>query len=166
MDMGSEKITPISYSAEMKIDLAAEREAMFNQVYKEEKERFYVTDMHGVDWDALTQHYRKFLPHINNNFDFAEMLSEMLGELNVSHTGSGYRPAVSGERTAELGILYTNTNEGIRIDEILLNSPFDNFQSKAKAGDIIEKIDGDSVALRDYFELLAGKTGKNSLHPI
>lgn len=163
MDMGSEKITPISYSAEMKIDLAAEREAMFNQVYKEEKERFYVTDMHGVDWDALTQHYRKFLPHINNNFDFAEMLSEMLGELNVSHTGSGYRPAVSGERTAELGILYTNTNEGIRIDEILPNSPFDNFQSKAKAGDIIEKIDGDSVALRDYFELLAGKTGKNTL---
>ena len=163
MDMGSEKITPISYSAEMKIDLDAEREAMFNQVYKEEKERFYVTDMHGVDWDALTQHYRKFLPHINNNFDFAEMLSEMLGELNVSHTGSGYRPAVSGERTAELGILYTNTNEGIRIDEILLNSPFDNFQSKAKAGDIIEKIDGDSVALRDYFELLAGKTGKNTL---
>lgn len=163
MDMGSEKITPISYSAEMKIDLDAEREAMFNQVYKEEKERFYVTDMHGVDWDALTQHYRKFLPHINNNFDFAEMLSEMLGELNVSHTGSGYRPEVSGERTAELGILYTNTNEGIRIDEILLNSPFDNFQSKAKAGDIIEKIDGDSVALRDYFELLAGKTGKNTL---
>jgi tricorn protease len=163
MDMGSEKITPISYSAEMKIDLDAEREAMFNQVYKEEKERFYVTDMHGVDWDALTQHYRKFLPHINNNFDFAEMLSEMLGELSVSHTGSGYRPAVSGERTAELGILYTNTNEGIRIDEILLNSPFDNFQSKAKAGDIIEKIDGDSVALRDYFELLAGKTGKNTL---
>ncbi len=163
MDMGSEKITSISYSAEMKIDLDAEREAMFNQVYKEEKERFYVTDMHGVDWDALTQHYRKFLPHINNNFDFAEMLSEMLGELNVSHTGSGYRPAVSGERTAELGILYTNTNEGIRIDEILLNSPFDNFQSKAKAGDIIEKIDGDSVALRDYFELLAGKTGKNTL---
>ena len=81
----------------------------------------------------------------------------------MSHTGSGYRPAVSVERTAELGILYTNTNEGIRIDEILLNSPFDNFQSNAKAGDIIEKIDGDSVALRDYFELLAGKTGNNTL---
>lgn len=163
MDMGSEKFTPISFAAEMKIDLEAEREAMFNQVCKEEKERFYVTDMHGVDWEALTKHYRKFLPHINNNFDFAEMLSELLGELNVSHTGSGYRHAATGERTAELGILYTNTDKGIQIDEILLNSPFDNFQSKAKAGDIIEMIDGDSVAQRDYFELLAGKVGKNTL---
>ncbi len=26
----------------------------------------------------------------NNNFDFAEMLSEMLGELNASHTGCRY----------------------------------------------------------------------------
>ena len=46
--------------------------------------------MHGVDWDAMTATYRRFLPHINNNYDYAEMLSELLGELNVSHTGGRY----------------------------------------------------------------------------
>ena len=68
------------------MDLAAEREYMFNHVYRQEKERFYNEKMHGVDWEMLTAAYKKFLPHINNNYDFAELLSEYLGELNVSHT--------------------------------------------------------------------------------
>jgi hypothetical protein len=33
--------------------------------------------------------YAKFLPHINNNYDFQELLSE-IGELNASHTGGRY----------------------------------------------------------------------------
>ena len=47
----------------------------------------------------------KLLPHINNGHDFDEMLSELLGELNASHTGSGYRFSMKGgDRTASLGI--------------------------------------------------------------
>ena len=30
--------------------------------------------MHGVDWDKMTAAYRRFLPHIDNNYDFAELL--------------------------------------------------------------------------------------------
>ena len=41
--------------------------------------------MHGVDWEFYKKEYAKFLPHINNGSDFAEMLSELLGELNASH---------------------------------------------------------------------------------
>ena len=37
--------------------------------------------------------YAKFLPHINNNYDFQELLSEFLGELNASHTGGRYAAA-------------------------------------------------------------------------
>jgi tricorn protease len=40
----------------------------------------------------MTNAYRMFLPHIDNNYDFAELLSEWLGELNVSHTGGRYSP--------------------------------------------------------------------------
>lgn len=74
------KITPISYSGQQRLDHAAEREFMFDNMAREEQHRFYDVKMHGVDWPALTQHYRKFLPHINNNYDFSEMLSEILGE--------------------------------------------------------------------------------------
>ena len=166
MDVSNNKFTPINYKAEMKIDLAKERQFMFDYVCREEKERFYEVSMHGVDWERLTQHYRKFLPYIDNNYDFSEMLSEMLGELNVSHTGSGYRSPSNNEKTANLGLFVSaNGNKiGLKIDEILINGPFDNFQSKAKVGDIVEKIDGQEILPQeDYFSLLEGKAGKNTL---
>ena len=166
MELSNDKFTNIDYKADMKLDLAKEREFMFDQVYREEKERFYQVNMHGVDWEKLTKHYRKFLPHINNNYDFSEMLSELLGELNVSHTGSGYRAPASDDRTAELGLFtsYAEGKKGLKVDEILVNSPFDHFKSKLKVGDIIEKIDGQEItAETDYYASLEGKAGINTL---
>ena len=92
MNMASDDLKPIKYLAQVKLDLAAEREYMFDHVYKQQQKRFYNTNMHGVNWDTMTAAYRKFLPHINNNYDFSELLSEWLGELNVSHTGGRFYP--------------------------------------------------------------------------
>ena len=96
----------------MRIDLAAEREYMFDHICLQEKECFYNTNMHGVDWEAMCKAYRKFLPHINNNYDFSKMVSELLGELNVSHTGCGYRAPGGGDRTLNLGLIYDLTYTG------------------------------------------------------
>lgn len=167
MNLGTEKITPISVRAEMDLNAEAERQYMFDYVKLEEAARFYVKDMHGVDWEWLTEEYRKFLPHINNNHDFSEMLSELLGELNVSHTGSGYRAASSAERTAETGLFFDLTeasNRGLKIEEVLVGGPFDTYLSKVKAGDFLVKIDGVELkADTDIFPLLTGKAGKNVL---
>ncbi|SUB89134.1 Tricorn protease homolog 1 [Porphyromonas macacae] len=166
MTVAGESLTPINYQADLKMDLAAERQSMFNEVRREEGLRFYRKDMHGVDWPKLTKHYERYLPYINNNYDFAEMLSELLGELNVSHTGSGYRAPNRSERTAELGLFISSKpgKDGLYIDEVVENGPFDTFRSKAKAGDIIEKIDGEEIkAGMDYFPLLNGKINKNIL---
>lgn len=166
MTVSGESLTPINYQADLKMDLAAERQSMFNEVRREEGFRFYRKDMHGVDWPKLTKHYERYLPYINNNYDFAEMLSELLGELNVSHTGSGYRAPNRSERTAELGLFISSKpgKDGLYIDEVVENGPFDTFRSKAKAGDIIEKIDGEEIkAGMDYFPLLNGKINKNIL---
>ena len=60
--------------------------------------------MHGVDWPAMKAAYARFLPHIDNNRDFAELISEMQGELNASHTGGRYRPTrPDADATAALG---------------------------------------------------------------
>lgn len=165
MEIPAEKFKNISYNATMKLDLVKEREFMFDMVKREIIERFYVKDLHNVNWKKLTENYRKFLPFINNNHDFAEMLSELLGELNVSHTGSGYRsPTSFNEATAQLGAFVTPTAKGLMIDEIVINSPFDNFQSKAKKGDIIEKIDTEEITpTTDFSVLLEGKIGKKVL---
>ena len=165
--MEGEKLTPITYQAEMRMDLAAERDYMFSHVYKQEKMRFYNLNMHGVDWEAMTAAYRKFLPHVNNNFDFQEVLSEYLGELNVSHTGGRYYAPASGDVTANLGLLFDwqyNGKDGLRISEVVEKGPFDHAQSKVRAGHIIEKIDGEAIpSTMDYAALLNKKAKKKTL---
>ena len=166
MDPASGKFTPVSFNGQLKMDLVAEREAMFNHVYKQQLKRFYNVNMHGVNWDAMTTSYRKFLPHINNNYDYAELLSEWLGELNVSHTGGRYRPGNKGYSTANLGLLYdwSYTGKGLKVDEIVEGSPFDNSRSKMIAGVIIEKIDGQEITPdTDYTLLLNDKARKKTL---
>ena len=162
------KIEPVSVRTEMLIDLAAEREYMFNHVYRQEKERFYNKAMHGVDWEGLTQAYKKFLPYINNNYDFSELLSEYLGELNVSHTGSGYRAPQGFDRaiTANLGLFFDLNweGDGLKVTEIVEMGPFDKSSSKLSAGDIIVAIDGVKILKgQDYFPLLDRKVGKRTL---
>ena len=168
MKDGAKMLEPISVSTVMEMDLAAEREYMFNHVYRQEKERFYNEKMHGVDWEMFTAEYRKFLPHIKNNYDFSELLSEYLGELNVSHTGSGFR-APAGKNnasTANLGVFFDLgwTGDGLKVDEIIAQGPFDRSDSNLEAGDIILAINGERILKgMDYYPLLDGKAGERVL---
>ena len=168
MKAGSKNLESISVRSDMRMDLAAEREYMFNHVYRQEKERFYNKGMHGVDWEMMTAAYRKFLPHIGNNYDFAELLSEYLGELNVSHTGSGYRApaAPNAASTANLGVFFDLTwaEDGLKVSEIVAGGPFDKASSKLEAGDVIMAIDGVKILKdMDYYPLLDRKAGKRTL---
>ena len=166
MDAKSDALKSISYQAEMKMDLAAERETMFDHVYKQHQKRFYNVNMHGVDWDAMTNAYRKFLPHIDNNYDFAELLSEWLGELNVSHTGGRYSPKGKGDVTSNLGLLFDwdYQGKGMQIAEVIEKGPFDHSRTKVKVGCIIEKINGEEITLdNDIICLLNNKAGKKTL---
>ena len=169
LDPKSDKITPITTKATMNLDAAAEREFMFDNISREVKERFYTADLHGVDWPAMTAVYRKFLPHINNNYDFAELVSEWLGELNVSHTGgrySGRSSSLNDDRTAALGLIFdlNHTGKGLKVAEIIANGPFDRASSELRPGYIIESIDGQPVSFNsDYITALNNKIGKKTL---
>ncbi|MDE5607872.1 MAG: peptidase S41, partial [Muribaculaceae bacterium] len=168
LDLKSDKLTPITASATHIIDPAAEREAMLNEVANSERELFYRKDMHGVDWDKLVADYRRFLPHIDNNYDFAEMLSELLGELNVSHTGSRYRPGASsqGDRTATLGLFYDMdyTGQGLKVEEIIKDGPFDRAASSMTPGAIITAINGNKLtADTDFAEIMTDIAGRKTL---
>ena len=162
----SDKLTNISYSTTMQLDAYAEREYMFDYVARQEREMFYVKDMHGVDWEKMVENYRKFLPHINNNYDYAELLSELLGELNVSHTGGSYSGKGATEQTATLGLLYDweYMKDGLKVAEVLKKGPFDRSTSKVKEGCIIEKINGTEIkANEDYTPLFNGIIKKKTL---
>ena len=58
----------------------AERAAMFDHVWRRTRDVFYTKGYHGVDWQAVRPVYAKYLPHVGNNAEFAELLAELLGE--------------------------------------------------------------------------------------
>lgn len=160
------KSSSIKFDATMELNLADEREYMFDHVFLQIEKRFFMKDHHGVDLALMKEAYQPFLAHINNNYDFSEMLSEILGELNVSHTGSGYRPSSKGDATAEFGVLLdlNYKGDGLKIDEVVEGGPFDKDKSKVKKGCIIQKIDGVEITKgMDYYPLLNNKRDKTVL---
>ena len=135
-------------------------------IAKQINKKIFRTDYNGCDWDMMVTNYARFLPHIANNYDYAEMLSELLGELNVSHTGGRFYPSGGGDVTAQLGLLYdlTDTDEGMKITEVIEGGPFARAKSKVKAGDVITAINGQPVKKdTDLSQLLNQCQGKKTL---
>ena len=93
LDLDKEKQTPVKLQGEMPFDEMAERRAEFDHVWLRTNAVFYRSDFHGIDWDTMRTEYEKYLPSIGGSFEMVEMLSEMLGELNVSHAGARFRPS-------------------------------------------------------------------------
>jgi len=161
------KVKSIATKGEMVLDQAGERDYIFDHSWRQLREKFYVVDLHGVDWDFYYKEYKKFLPYINNNYDYAEMLSEMLGELNASHTGARFSAnKPNSDQTASLGLFYDYDHDGngLKVAEVILDGPVDKAASKIGAGHIIEKIDGVSIdKSMDFYKLLNRKPGKITL---
>ena len=168
IDPESGKAEPVAIGNEMNLDAAAEKAYMFDHMWRQIKQKFLVADLYGADWDFYYGTYRKFLPHITNNTDYAEMVSEMLGELNASHTGcyhAGTR-APEADATAGLGLYrdFGHAGPGLKIAEILGGGPLDKAALKVRAGHIIEKIDGQALdGSFDHARLLNRKAGQLTL---
>jgi tricorn protease len=167
IDPASNKQDKVAINGEMIVDLAKEKEGLFDHVWRKTKKTFYTASFHGVNWDSYKPDYERYLPSIGNNYEFSEMLSELLGELNVSHSGAGYFPNnPNGDATASLGVFYdpSYTGKGIKITEVIKDGPLDKAGFNIKAGMIIESIDGEVIeADRDLSQYLNRKAGKNTL---
>ena len=157
------EVESIDFKAPLDYKAAAERAYIYDHVWRQTKEKFYDENLHGVDWDMYKGEYEKFLPHINNNYDFAELLSEFLGELNASHTGSRYYAPGAKMSTADLGAFYDESwdGDGLKIDEVILMGPLSTKDANIQPGEIITAINGETIkAGKDYYPMLEGKSGE------
>lgn len=161
--LGEATTKPVEFEAQFNYRPYKEREYLFDHVWRLMKEKFYEPNLHGVDWDYYGQTYRRFLPHVNNNYDFANLLSEMLGELNASHTGSGYRAPGARYSTARLGLFFDPTwdGDGLKVAEVMKRGPFTQKANEMRAGCIVEAIDGTAIGKNDISPLLDGKSGRD-----
>ncbi|RPI80952.1 MAG: peptidase S41, partial [Planctomycetaceae bacterium] len=82
---GGEK-KPVSTN-ELAVDRVPVEEfaAVFDEVWRRYRDFFYVRNMHGYDWKAIGDRYRKLLPHVAHRSDLNYVLGEMIAELNAGH---------------------------------------------------------------------------------
>ncbi|HQN09717.1 MAG TPA: DPP IV N-terminal domain-containing protein, partial [Thermoanaerobaculia bacterium] len=164
IDLDSGKATPIKASAKVELKAAEERTALFEHAWRQTLKKFYVEDLHGVDWPAMKTAYARFLPHVVENRDFAELISEMQGELNASHTGGRYRPQRrDGDTTASLAFFPdpAYTGEGVEVLEVIEGGPLTKAGTKVVPGVVITSIDGTPIAAgANWYPMLNRKAGQ------
>ncbi len=77
----------IDFSVRMVIDVAAERKQVFEEAWRVMKNRYYDAKMHGANWAAAKDKYEALLGNIADIEELQNVIMEMIGEINSSHTG-------------------------------------------------------------------------------
>lgn len=102
---------------------------MLREVWRLQRDHFWVEDMSGIDWQAVWERYAPLLPRVATRAELSDLIWELQGELGTSHAyeqGGDHRkpPAVA------LGFLAADTREvaggqGWEIARIVRGDPWD-----------------------------------------
>jgi tricorn protease len=152
----------------MYVDRQAEWKQIYDECWRQMRDFFYVSNMHGVDWPAMHDKYAVLLPYAKTKDDVNYLIGELIGELNVGHAyiNGGDRVQAPRIRTGLLGAKISRDVSGFfRIDSILaganwnkaLRSPLTEMGVDAKKGEYITAINGQSLEKADdIYRYLAG----------
>lgn len=152
----------INFTVRVRVDRPAEWLQMFDDAWRTMKYRFYDPQLHGRDWNAMRATYRPLVEYVGDRQEVLNIINEMIGELNASHTGAAPPPPQLQQRegavsTGHLGLeLEPDTAAGrYRIAHIYQDGPADRDWVRAEAGNYLISINGRQVrAGENYWELL------------
>ncbi len=159
------------------VDLRKEWHQIFQDAWRWYRDFFYDAGFHGRDWKVLGDKYRAYIPHLSARAELNWVLSQMVGELCVSHTyvgggdfGPGATPA-SPVFTGLLGAdLVADRTSGLyKLARIYgptdinrnLPGPLVRPDMEIREGDYLLAIGGTPLkAGDDYFRLLQTTAGR------
>ncbi|HEX8739174.1 MAG TPA: S41 family peptidase [Casimicrobiaceae bacterium] len=139
------------------IDPPREWAQMLREVWRLQRDQFWVPDMSGIDWEAVYRRYAPLLPRVATRSELSDLIWELQGELGTSHAyeiGGDHRrpPQVAlGHLAAELRATADgNAWEITRIVEgdpwdATADSPLNAIGVQAKIGERIVAVNGQAV---------------------
>jgi len=109
------------------LDPQAEWRQLFSEVWRTYRDYFYDPNMHGLDWDALREHYGSLLDDAVTRWDVNFIIGELIGEVNASHTyvGGGDTESPLRRRVGLLGVDWALEDGAYRIARIVRGAPWD-----------------------------------------
>ena len=152
----------IDFTVRMIIDRAAERKQVFEEAWRVMKNRFYDPKMHGVNWAAAQDKYESVLEHVADTEELHNLIMEMIGELNASHTGISGGGLLPGEPAPERmvtrnpGFTISPDASGFyKIDTVQRRGPADKEYMKLAPGAFVLAVNGKQFKTTDnYWQLL------------
>jgi tricorn protease len=159
------------------VDLQKEWHQIFNDAWRWYRDFFYDAGFHGRDWKAMGDKYRAYIPELSSRGELNWVLSQMVGELCVSHTyigGGDFGPGAAPSSPVFTGLLgadlVPDKASGLyKLDRIYgptdinlnLTGPLVRPDIAVKEGDFLLAINGTLLkAGDDYFKLLQTTPGK------
>ncbi len=114
--------------AEIVINLPREREYLYDAAWRTLNETFYDPNFHGVNWAAMREKYRPYLPYAQTDRDFTAVVLMMLGELRSSHLSFSLARGESTDapsNTGMLGVIFSDARDGdgLLIERVLPDTP-------------------------------------------
>ena len=155
-------LKPISIQAEMDVHLQKEMEQLFEDAWSVIQQGFYDPQFHGNDWIELKEKYKPMALSASTRHDFRDMFNIMLGQLNASHMGlyGDDLAETENESTGLLGIEAAPHPQGAKIKHVIPNSPADKEFSKLQEGEIITRVNGNSLSGTNLYAALINKAEK------
>jgi tricorn protease len=157
----------INFNVRVRVDRPAEWAEMFDDAWRTMKYRFYDPQMHGINWDGAREKYRPLVEFVGDRQELLNIINEMIGELNASHTGAAPPPRgnAGGVSTGHLGVeLEPDSSAGrYRVTYIYEDGPADKDWVRVNVGDYLIAINGKQVKAGDnYWQLLNNRLNRKS----
>ncbi len=154
--------TVVPLAARMEIDTSALMLQLFDEAWRKMRDGFYDEKMHGCDWGKVRESYRPIVADITDKADFGAFFTLALGELNSSHTGiSTGRVPPTGSPSLGVTLDPAYPGPGVRVRAVMPKGPADRDVTRLRPGDILLKLDGQSISNNEHlYQLLGDRPGR------
>jgi tricorn protease len=141
----------------LSVDPRREWSQMLHELWRLQRDQFWVSDMSGVDWEAIYGRYEPLLARIATRSELSDLIWEVQGELGTSHAyevGGDHRkppPLTLGQLAADLRL--ADDGASYAIERIVHGDPWDASADsplnaigvQAQAGERIVAVNGQPV---------------------
>ena len=156
INVESRQVRPIAATAELDVDFAAEKLAVFHQVWRTLADNFFDAKMNGVDWKAMEAKYEPYAAAAQSTEDLRRIGRLMIGELNSSHSGMNGPSFSPQANVGRLGLRFDRVayeRDGrMRVSEVVSLSPA--AVAGIKVGDQLLAVDGRPLGARTNLDSL------------
>jgi len=149
----------IPFTVRMEIDIAAERRQVFEEAWRVMKNRFYDPKMHGANWAAARDTYEPLLGYLADEEELHNVIMEMIGDMNASHTGISGGGRLPGQPPAEERIqtrypgfdLEPDSSGYYKVSYIYRKGPADHDYVKLATGNFVLAVNDKQLKTSDNY---------------